>query len=93
MVAQEFHANRMRRLAKTNCDLIRTMVPAEATREQFALLQAYLANRHAGGGMSDMGLFEYVAMVEETPVETVPIEYRLREPDGSAGAGARSPAR
>ena len=56
--------------------------PAEATREQFALLRTYLDSRHSGGGMSDMGLFDYVAMVEETPVDTHIVEYR-RPRDGS----------
>jgi len=46
-------------------DLTRSEVTAEATREQFALLRTYLDSRHPGGGMSDMGLFDYVAMVEE----------------------------
>ena len=87
VVAEEFEPGRtMRRVARMNDDLVRTVVPPEATREQFALLQGYLASRHAGGGMSDMGLFDYVAMVEETPVETMLVEYRTREPDGSAGA-------
>ena len=87
VVADEFSPNRtMRRVDKLNYDLIRTIVPPEATREQFALLQTYLASRHAGGGMSDMGLFDYVAMVEETPVETMLVEYRVRQRDGSAGA-------
>jgi arginine-tRNA-protein transferase len=87
VVAQEFVANRtMRRMERINANLIRTVVPPEATREQFALLQTYLASRHAGGGMSDMGLFDYVAMVEETPVETMLIEYRARERNGDAGA-------
>jgi arginine-tRNA-protein transferase len=71
----------LRRVQKRNTDLIRTVVPAEATREQFALLRTYLDSRHAGGGMSDMGLFDYVAMVEETPVATHIVEYR--RPDGS----------
>jgi len=44
------------------------------SREQFALLRTYLDSRHAGGGMSDMGLFDYVAMVEETPVDTHIVE-------------------
>jgi arginyl-tRNA--protein-N-Asp/Glu arginylyltransferase len=39
-------------------------------------LRTYLDSRHPGGGMSDMGLFDYVAMVEETPVETHIVEYR-----------------
>ena len=87
VVAEEFEMSRsMKRMARENDDIVRNAVPAEATREQFALLQAYLASRHAGGGMSDMGLFDYVAMVEETPVETMLIEYRKREADGSAGA-------
>jgi arginine-tRNA-protein transferase len=72
----------LRRVQKHNADLIRTVVPAEATREQFALLRTYLDSRHAGGGMSDMGLFDYVAMVEETPVSTHIVEYR--QPDGSS---------
>jgi arginine-tRNA-protein transferase len=65
-----------RRIMRRNADLIRREVPAEATREQFALLRTYLDSRHAGGGMSDMGLFDYVAMVEETPVDTHIVEYR-----------------
>ena len=61
------------------------IVAAEATREQFALLRTYLDSRHPGGGMSDMGLFDYVAMVEETPVETQIIEYR--QPSSSEDGG------
>lgn len=70
-----------RRILRRNADITRTIVPAEATREQFALLRTYLDSRHAGGGMSDMGLFDYVAMVEETPVNTHIVEYR--QPDGN----------
>ncbi len=87
IVAGEFAPNRsMRRIEKRNADVGRTVAPAQATREQFALLQPYLASRHPGGGMSDISLFEYVAMVEETPVETMLFEYRLREHDGKPGA-------
>jgi arginine-tRNA-protein transferase len=86
VVAGEFLPGKtMRRMERVNSDLIRTIVPPEATREQFTLLQSYLASRHSGGGMSDMGLFDYVAMVEETPIDTILIEYRLRESDGRAG--------
>lgn len=87
VVADAFTATRtMRRIARRNADLVRTVLPAEATREQFSLLQSYLSQRHAGGGMSDMGLFDYVAMVEETPVETTVVEYRLPSSNGSQGA-------
>jgi arginyl-tRNA--protein-N-Asp/Glu arginylyltransferase len=83
IVTMEFEASRsQKRLAKRNSDLMRADAKAEATREQFALLRAYLDSRHAGGGMSDMGLFDYVAMVEETPVNTHIVEYREASRDG-----------
>ena len=65
-----------KRILRRGGDLVRAEVAAEATREQFALLRTYLDSRHPGGGMSDMGLFDYVAMVEETPVQTHIVEYR-----------------
>jgi len=83
ILTDEFAASRsQKRILRRNEDLIRKEVPAEATREQFALLRTYLDSRHSGGGMSDMGLFDYVAMVEETPVNTHIVEYRLADGDG-----------
>jgi arginyl-tRNA--protein-N-Asp/Glu arginylyltransferase len=82
----EFEPSRnFKRISRRNTDLVRSEVVAEATREQFALLRTYLDSRHAGGGMSDMGLFDYVAMVEETPVDTQIVEYRRPTGDGSPG--------
>ncbi|HEX2592887.1 MAG TPA: arginyltransferase [Rhizomicrobium sp.] len=75
-----------RRVEKRSADLVRSHVAPEATREQFGLLRAYLDSRHAGGGMSDMGLFDYVAMVEETPVDTHITEYRRKSTNGQPGA-------
>jgi arginine-tRNA-protein transferase len=87
VVVDEFTpARTMRRMQRLNAGLVRNIVPPEATREQFALLQTYLASRHAGGGMSDMGLFDYVAMVEETPVDTHIVEFRRGSTDGNRGA-------
>ena len=86
IVAGEFELSRnQKRIVRRNSDLVRDEVPAEATREQYALLRTYLDSRHAGGGMSDMGLFDYVAMVEETPVETHIVEYRLPGENGAPG--------
>ena len=80
IVAGEFLPSRsQKRIARRNRDLSRASAPAEATREQFALLRTYLDSRHSGGGMSDMGLFDYVAMVEETPVDTHIVEYRKKD--------------
>jgi arginine-tRNA-protein transferase len=87
VVAGEFAPGRnLKRNLKRNSDLTRKEVAAEATREQFALLRTYLDSRHPGGGMSDMGLFDYVAMVEETPVDTHIVEYR--DADGTLMAAA-----
>ena len=86
IVADEFVPSRgQRRILKRNIDLARRQAPAEATREQFALLRTYLDSRHSGGGMSDMGLFDYVAMVEETPVNTHIVEYRRADENGKPG--------
>jgi arginine-tRNA-protein transferase len=86
ILVDEFAPSRsQKRIARRNTDLARTEVPAEATREQFALLRTYLDSRHAGGGMSDMGLFDYVAMVEETPVTTHLVEYRLKRDGDEQG--------
>jgi arginine-tRNA-protein transferase len=86
IVADAFEPSRNhRRIVRRNADLIRCEAPAEATREQFALLRTYLDSRHSGGGMSDMGLFDYVAMVEETPVNTHIVEYRLPDEAGKPG--------
>jgi arginine-tRNA-protein transferase len=86
IVTDGFELSRnQKRIARRNADLVREVVPAEATREQFALLRTYLDSRHAGGGMSDMGLFDYVAMVEETPVDTHIVEYRRPSQDGEPG--------
>ena len=65
-----------RRIAKRNSDLKRTARSAWATEEQYALFRTYLDARHADGGMADMDVFEFAAMIEETPVRTRVIEYR-----------------
>jgi arginyl-tRNA--protein-N-Asp/Glu arginylyltransferase len=85
VVVSEFMPSKsQRRILRRSPEIVREEVAAEATREQFALLRTYLDSRHSGGGMSDMGLFDYVAMVEETPVNTHIVEYRQPSEDGSS---------
>lgn len=69
-------SRRWRRVLMRNADLSRTLRPAEATQEQFQLLRRYLASRHAEGGMADMTMPDYAAMVGETAVRTHIVEYR-----------------
>ncbi|HCP80839.1 MAG TPA: arginyltransferase, partial [Octadecabacter sp.] len=65
-----------KRVLKRNADLTRSASSPWATEAQFALFRDYLDSRHATGGMADMDLFEFAAMVEETPIRTRLIEYR-----------------
>jgi arginine-tRNA-protein transferase len=74
-----------RRVLARNEHLTRHVVEAEATREQFELLRSYLLSRHAGGGMADMTWSDFVAMVEDTAVRTILVEYRLPSDDGGPG--------
>jgi arginine-tRNA-protein transferase len=74
-----------RKTLNRNADLQRGLVEAEATVEQFELLGRYLRARHAEGGMTDMGWPDFVAMVEDTPVRTHLMEYRLPSQDGAPG--------
>jgi arginyl-tRNA--protein-N-Asp/Glu arginylyltransferase len=53
---------------KRNAHLVRSATLAWATEEQYALFRRYLDARHADGGMADMDVFEFAAMIEETPV-------------------------
>jgi arginine-tRNA-protein transferase len=71
-----------KRAAKRNRDLLRDATSPWATEDQFALFRRYLDSRHAEGGMADMDIFEFAAMIEETPVRSRVVEYRL--PDQEA---------
>ncbi len=64
-----------KRTWKRNLDLTREATSPWATEEQYALFRAYLDSRHADGGMADMDIFEFAAMIEETPIRSRVIEY------------------
>lgn len=86
VLAKKFRPGRThRRILKRNEDLVRTACDAWATEEQYALFSRYLAARHADGGMTDMDMFDYAAMIEDTPVRTRIVEYRAPEADNPAG--------
>jgi len=63
------------RLLRKNRDLRRNATSPWATEDQFSLFRRYLDNRHAQGGMADMDIFEFAAMIEETPIRSRVIEY------------------
>lgn len=71
-----------RRAANRNAHLARRTRAPWATEEQYELFRRYLDARHADGGMADMDVFEFAAMIEETPIKSRVIEYSARAEDG-----------
>lgn len=69
-----------KRTERRNTDLNVQEMPPRATAEQYALFQAYQRARHGNSDMSTMSFYDYRAMVEDTPIETSLVEFRL--PDG-----------
>ncbi|MEL7090723.1 MAG: arginyltransferase [Pseudomonadota bacterium] len=71
-----FSASRgQRRTLNRNSDLERRATSPWATEDQYALFRTYLDSRHADGGMADMDVFEFAAMIEETPIRSRVVEY------------------
>ncbi|MGB2202628.1 MAG: arginyltransferase [Pseudooceanicola atlanticus] len=64
-----------RRTMNRNKDLKRLATSPWATEEQYELFRDYLDARHADGGMADMDVFEFAAMIEETPIRSRVVEY------------------
>ena len=64
-----------RRTIRKNADLDRRATSPWATEDQYELFRAYLDSRHADGGMADMDVFEFAAMIEETPIRSRVVEY------------------
>lgn len=76
VVAEEFESKRWKRLIRRNADVTRNACAPNTTSEQFSVLRGYLDARHADGGMSEMTVLDYQSMVEQTPVDTLLLEYR-----------------
>ena len=64
-----------KRVLRRNAAMHRRATSPWATEDQYALFRTYLDARHADGGMADMDVFEFAAMVEETPIRSRVIEY------------------
>ncbi len=74
-----------RRTMKRNAELRRNATSPWATEDQYALFRRYLDSRHADGGMADMDVFEFAAMIEETPIRTRVVEYSRPPRPGEEG--------
>lgn len=74
---REFRPSRtQRRILKANAPIQSSDVPARATQEQYALFARYQISRHADGDMANMDWIDYRALIEDTSVDTVVMEFR-----------------
>jgi len=73
---RNFKPSRSQRRAKNrNAHLGRRVTSPWATDAQYQLFRRYLDKRHADGGMADMDVYEFAAMIEETPIRSRVVEY------------------
>ena len=77
-----------RRILRRNTELSRNATSPWATEDQYALFRRYLDARHATGGMADMDIFEFAAMIEETPIRSRVIEYTRTDAEGGTSLAA-----
>ncbi|MBZ6377923.1 arginyltransferase [Pacificimonas flava] len=83
VLTREFKpSSSQRRILRQHDDLVVDACPPRTTSEQFALLRRYLDIRHPDGGMASMDAYDYADMVEQTPVDTVILEYREAPEEG-----------
>jgi leucyl-tRNA---protein transferase len=66
-----------RRVLKKNSDLVTQVVKARATSEHYSLFRGYIDTRHSEGGMADMSVLDFAAMVDDTVADSRIVEYRF----------------
>lgn len=75
-----------RRNIRCNADIESTVVKSQASSEHYALFRAYIDSRHGDGGMADMSVLDFSAMVDDNFVDSRLVEYRLKPDSGETGA-------
>jgi leucyl-tRNA---protein transferase len=74
-----------KRVLKKNADLVTQVVKARATSEHYSLFRGYIDTRHSEGGMADMSVLDFAAMVDDTVADSRIVEYRFDENSANAG--------
>lgn len=68
-----------RRTLKANGDLTACVVKSQATSEHYSLFRSYIDSRHSDGGMADMTVLDFSAMVDDNFVDSRLVEYRAHD--------------
>ena len=74
-----------RRNMKSNADLRATVVKSKAASEHYSLFRAYIDSRHGSGGMADMSVLDFSAMVDDNFVDSRLVEYRVMDEEDGPG--------
>ena len=74
-----------RRVLRGNSDLVASVVKARATSEHYSLFRGYIDTRHSEGGMADMSVLDFAAMVDDTVADSRVVEYRFNSSSEYAG--------
>ena len=69
--------NRFRRVLRRNMDISTNFNKARATSEHYSVFRAYIDTRHSEGGMADMSVLDFSAMVDDSVADSHITEYRL----------------
>lgn len=80
-VAEFAPSRSLRRIQKSNADLVIRVTRPHATLEQFRLFARYQRSRHSDSDMASMTFGDFRAMMEDSPVTSRVIE--LRDPAGA----------
>ncbi|MGB1871636.1 MAG: arginyltransferase [Candidatus Puniceispirillaceae bacterium] len=64
------------RIKRANRDLTRSVGSIRPTNEQYRLFLSYIRGRHGDGQMANMGRDDFIAMIENSPIETFVVNYR-----------------
>jgi leucyl-tRNA---protein transferase len=86
VMAESFMWNKsFRRVLQKNRDLTASVVKPAATTEHYELFRSYIDTRHSEGGMADMSVLDFAAMIDETVVDSRLIEYRYERSHKNGG--------
>jgi leucyl-tRNA---protein transferase len=74
-----------RRVLRNNQDIVAKVVRAQATSEHYSLFRGYIDTRHSEGGMANMSVLDFAAMVDDTTADSRLVEYRFGPEHPQAG--------
>ena len=74
-----------RKVMARNADVETRVVRSKATSEHYSLFRYYIDARHGEGGMADMTVLDFAAMIDDNFVDNRIVEYRVKCADGGPG--------